>query len=58
MVLQEIYFGFSAIGLLAQMAVSALRLLTQVVVAMARGTAWLIKATPPTTQTLRRCLRN
>jgi alkanesulfonate monooxygenase SsuD/methylene tetrahydromethanopterin reductase-like flavin-dependent oxidoreductase (luciferase family) len=41
------------------MAVSALRLLAQVIIAMARGTAaWLIKATPPAIRTLRRRLRN
>ncbi|MDG4868533.1 helix-hairpin-helix domain-containing protein [Guyparkeria sp. 1SP6A2] len=57
-VLQSIYFAFSAIGLLAQMAVSAFRLLAQVIAGMARGTAWLIKATPAAMQTLRRRLRN
>ncbi|MCL7744286.1 helix-hairpin-helix domain-containing protein [Guyparkeria hydrothermalis] len=57
-VLQSIYFAFSAIGLLSQMVVSALRLLVQVVASLARGTAWLIKATPPAMQTLRRRLRN
>lgn len=57
-VLQSIYFVFSAVGLLAQMAVSALRLLAQVIVGVVRGIAWLIQATPPAVQSLRRRLRN
>jgi len=57
-VLQSIYFVFSAVGLLAQMAVSALRLLAQVIVGIVRGMAWLIQAIPPAVQSLRRRLRN
>ncbi|MFO7581391.1 ComEA family DNA-binding protein [Guyparkeria sp.] len=57
-VLQSIYFAFSAVGLLAQMAVSALRLLAQVIAGILRGTVWLIQVTPPAMQSLRRRLRN
>ena len=57
-VLQSIYLAFSAVGLLAQMAVSALQLLIQVIVGIARGAAWLIRATPPALRNLRRVIRN
>ncbi|MFO7582455.1 ComEA family DNA-binding protein [Guyparkeria sp.] len=57
-VLQSIYLAFSAVGLLARMAVSTLRLLVQVTAGAARGLAWLIKVTPPAMQNLRRHLRN
>ncbi len=57
-VLQSIYLAFSAVGMLARMAVSALRLFVQVIAGIARGLIWLIQATPPAMQNLRRRLRN
>ena len=57
-ILQSIYFGISAIGLLIQLLAVGVRLAVQLIMGLLRATAWAVRATPPAARLVWRVAQN
>ncbi|RRQ20216.1 DNA-binding protein [Guyparkeria sp. SCN-R1] len=57
-ILQSIYFGFAAIGMLLRAAVTGLRILMQLLAWLAGVIQWAIRQTPPALKSVKRTIRN
>ncbi|MDG4868673.1 helix-hairpin-helix domain-containing protein [Guyparkeria sp. 1SP6A2] len=57
-ILQSIYFGFAAMGMLLRAAVTGLRILMQLLAWLAGLIQWAIRQTPPALKSVKRTIRN
>ncbi|TQE98671.1 MAG: DNA-binding protein [Spiribacter salinus] len=57
-ILQSIYFGFAAIGMVLRAAVTGLRILMQLLAWLASLIQWAIRQTPPALKNVKRTIRN
>ncbi len=57
-ILQSIYFGFAAIGMVLRAAVTGLRILMQLLGWLAGLIQWAIRQTPPALKSVKRTIRN
>ncbi len=57
-ILQSIYFGFAAIGMVLRAAVTGLRILMQLLAWLAGFIQWAIRQTPPALKSVKRTIRN
>ncbi|QGT78158.1 DNA-binding protein [Guyparkeria halophila] len=57
-ILQSIYFGFAAIGMVLRAAVTGLRILMQLLAWLAGLIQWAIRQTPPALKSVKRTIRN